>query len=305
MRQWIPLDVRNVDDPIALRSQLRRLNEYMGDLAASMAPSSLVPQQPDSLTVFNDFLQNITIVGGDPLNLPFLDDFLFEPPSVWQTAGSGAGSSVTIDLDNTDPTAIGGWKFTTGAIVGGAHEVISPSGGANFPLTLVPGIRVGARIRLHSTDFTRGLFSFGFTDANLSGSNSQQGNERVAFVLWHADADYFTAGNLFQNEALFEAAHDPGGGIQYNSLRVGNATDYMGSVFANVEFRVTAEQTIDCRVNGASQGTLSGNAVPPSTHKLALRIRAQTNGNTNPGTNQLSYIDRIYIDARDVDRGKI
>src|SRR6267142_2995341 len=177
MRQWIPLDVRNVDNPVALRNQLRRLNEYMNDLAASLASPNLVPQQPDSLTIFNNFLQQIAIAGGDPLNLAFLDDFVFEPPGVWVAAGSGAGSNVAIDLGNTDHTAIGSWKFTTAPVVGGAHEVISPSGNVNFPLTLAPGIRIGARVRLDVIDFTRGLFSVGFTDANTSGSNSQQGTE--------------------------------------------------------------------------------------------------------------------------------
>jgi hypothetical protein len=312
MRQWIPLDVRNVDNPVALRNQLRRLNEYMNDLAASLAPTSLVPQQPDSLTIFNDFLQNIVITGGDPKNLAFFDDFIADlqaDPSpgasgAWRYT-SGAGCAISTDSGNVDPGAIGVWKFSTAAAVGAASNAMSPSDGAIFPLALVPGLRIGARIRLDVTDFTRGLFSFGFTDANLSSSNAQQGTNRFAFVLWHADADYYTAGNLFQNEALFEAAYDPGSGVQYTSLRVENATDYMSALFKNVEFRVTAEQAVACYVNGALQGTIAGASVPASTKKLALRIRSQTNGNTNPGVNQLSYIDRIYIDTSDMDRGKI
>jgi hypothetical protein len=173
MRAWIPLDLRNIDKTEALRNQLRRLNDFLSDLAASLAPSSLVPQQPDSLTIFNDFIQNLNLSGGDAKNLIFFDDFLYDPqadpaPSasgVWRTGNqAGSGTWQTYEAE-TDQSAFGVHRFASNATVGDTISIhMWARNVPTKPFALIPGLEIGFRVRRDASDFTQAQFTVSFGD---------------------------------------------------------------------------------------------------------------------------------------------
>jgi hypothetical protein len=299
MRAWIPLDLRNIDKTEALRNQLRRLNDFLSDLAASLAPSSLVPQQPDSLTIFNDFIQNLNISGGDAKNLIFFDDFMYDPQAdpapgasgVWRTGSQGAGGSWLTYEGETDKSVFGVHRFTSNATVGDTQSIhMWARNVPTKPFTLVPGLEIGFRVRRDATDFTQAQFVVSFGDG-FSGDASMVHSLR--FVIYNDT-------NGADDTILIDAFDTTLGVTRIKSVI--STTDQI-TTFKNIKLIVTGEQSVECYIEGGLVATLSGPQIPSSTEKIGIQIYQQTAGGANPGVTQKSYIDRFYIDASRIERG--
>jgi hypothetical protein len=305
MRAWIPLDLRNVDKVEALRNQLRRLNDFMADLAASLAPSSLTPQQPDSNTIFNDFLQQITITGGDAKNLIFFDDFMYDPqadpaPSasgVWRTGSQGGGGSWLTHEGNLDLSALGVHQFASQTTLGDAVSIhMWARNVPTKPITLVPGLEIGFRVRRDSVDFTRATFAISISDGFSADVST---TKALRFVIRKSD-DNFRGDAALGNDGIYFEIVDTAQSPQYQTLKA----DVSGSIveFVNVKMIINAG-SVDCFLGGVAVGSLSGVQMPSTTTKLNIQIFQATFGTTPPGATQKSYIDRFYIDASRIDRG--
>ena len=304
MRLWIPLDLRNIKD-IYTRSQLRRIDSYLNDLAQTLVSEFFTPSPPDNITQINN-LPPATAGGGDAKNTVFYDDFLYDPQAdpapgasgVWRTGSQGAGGFLSTDEANLDLTAFGVHQFASATTSGDGVSIHMWARDApTKPITLATGMEIGFRVRRDATDFTRAAFVVSISDGFPCDASATRG---VRFLIYKSDVDFRFDAALGKDNIIFEA-FDTSQTPTYFAFTAGPTSSITD--FHNIKLIVAGSGVINCYIDGALAGTLSGVQTPDDTVKLNIQIFQNTGGSTNPGVTQKSYIDRFYIDVSAVDRG--
>jgi len=234
----------------------------------------------------------------------FYDDFMYDPQSdpapsangVWRTGSQGAGGSWATEAGDTDTSAFGVHRLFSNATVSDCFSIhLWERSSPTKPITLVPGLEIGMRVRRHSTDYTRARFSLSIGDG-FSGDSSQ--TKLLAFGMYKSNEDLRGDAGLGQDLFFFEVI-DTAESPNYEAVSGGVTS----ATFTNLKVIIGASQTVSCYVNGSLVGTLSGVNVPLVTEKLGIQIYQRTTGTNNPSVSQKAYIDRFYIDTSRVDRG--